>query len=71
MGATFMVWALILAGALQGRSGYGLGNLGVYAQSSSGSPHNFMVTCEKIAASISSASQVFYSGEFDVTVTAP
>ncbi|KAH9988281.1 FAD-binding domain-containing protein [Russula compacta] len=65
MGATLVSWALILAGAWQSQSGCGLGSLGVYAQSSSGLSPNYTLTCEKIAVSISSASQVFYPGSQD------
>jgi hypothetical protein len=56
---------LILAGVLQGLSGLVLGNLAAYAQSSL-SVDGYRATCEQIATSVSSASQVFYPGETEV-----
>jgi hypothetical protein len=64
LGEVFLWCALVLAAALQDRSRFGLGNFVVYAQSTS--PADIKVSCEKIAQSISSASQVFYSGELRV-----
>jgi hypothetical protein len=64
LGEVFLGCALVLAAALQDRSGFGLGNFVAYAQSTS--PADFKVSCEKIARSISSASEVFYPGELRV-----
>ena len=61
----FLKRVLLLACVLQGKSGFVSGDLGAgsaYAQSSS-SENGYNVTCEKIATSLSSASQVFYRGE--------
>jgi hypothetical protein len=52
--------AFVLVEALQDRFGVGLGNFVAYAQPSS--PMGYKATCEKIAQSISPASQVFYPG---------
>ena len=58
LGATFLCGALALVWALHSQSGFSLGDLIAHAQSSS--PRNYMATCEKIAGSISPASQVYY-----------
>ena len=65
LGKAFLWSALVLAAALQNRSRFGLGNFAAYAQSTS-TQADFKASCEKIARSISSASQVFYSGELRV-----
>jgi hypothetical protein len=57
-----MCGVLDLIGALYGQSGFNLGNLITHARASS--PDSYTATCQKIEASISSASQVFYPGEF-------
>ncbi len=59
LGAAFLWCTFSLADALQDQSGFGLRNIDAYAQPSP----NYKVTCEKIARSISSKSQVFYPGE--------
>jgi hypothetical protein len=66
LGTAFLCIALVLAEALQDHSRFSLGNFVAYAQSQSSSPTDYKVTCEKIAQSVSSASQVFYPGELRV-----
>ncbi|KAI9456081.1 FAD-binding domain-containing protein [Russula earlei] len=67
LGAAFLACILVLTRAtLQGPSGFDLGNRAVQPRSPS-SQDGYGATCEKIARSISSASQVFYpwSQDFD------
>jgi hypothetical protein len=62
LGAAFLCGVLALIGALYGQAVFNLGNLITHARASS--PDSYIATCQKIEASISSASQVFYPGEF-------
>ena len=70
LGAALLLCALGVAQALQGHPGLGFSqqNFAAYTPSSqaSSSLAHYKVTCEKIAQSISSASQVFYPGELRV-----
>jgi hypothetical protein len=65
---------LILAGVLQGQSGFVLGSLAPgYLHIYSPFPscvYGYRATCEKIAKTISSASEVFYPGEIWVILAA-
>ena len=61
LGAFLLWYSLIIAEALQGQTRFSSGKVGAYAQDSSRS--QITVTCEKIAQSVSSKSQVFYPGE--------
>ena len=61
LGAVSLWYFLIVAEALQGQTRFSSGKVGAYAQDSSRS--QITVTCEKIAQSVSSKSQVFYPGE--------
>jgi DNA-binding MurR/RpiR family transcriptional regulator len=67
LGAALLLRALGLAKALQDHSGVSQENFAAYALSLSlwNTTHS-KAACEKIAQSISSASQVFYSGELQV-----
>ena len=66
--AAFLLCGLVLVEALQDHSGFRQGYFAAKpAYSQSPSPAEWKVTCEKIERSISSASQVFYPGEFRVT----
>jgi hypothetical protein len=56
--------ALVLAEALQDQPGFSQENFAAYTLPPS--PAHYKATCEKIAESISSASQVFYPGELQV-----
>ena len=60
--AAFLLCGLVLVEALKDHSGFNQGYFAAYPQS----PGDCKITCEKIARSISSASQVFYPGEFRV-----
>jgi hypothetical protein len=66
LGATFLWYSLALIVALQEQSRFSHGNFDVYAQSPSPADGKSKTTCEKIAQSISSKSQVFYPGELEV-----
>ena len=62
--ASILGRALILAGAVQGQLIFGLGNLAAgYSFVQSPLADGYNATCERIAMSISPASQVFYPGE--------
>jgi hypothetical protein len=63
LGAALLCGALALVGALHSQSGLGLGLI-THAQPPS--TDKCKAACEKIAESITSASQVFYPGEFMV-----
>ena len=60
--AAFLCGALALVVALHSQSGFSLGNLLVVEHNAAraSDDDNYEVTCEKIAKSMSSASQVFY-----------
>ena len=58
--AAFLWYSLALIVILQGQ-----GNFDAYAQSPSPADGKLKLTCEKIARSISSKSQVFYPGELE------
>lgn len=62
LGVAFLCSALALTVALHSQSGFRLGDLVALVQSSSSSSStdNYKVTCQNIAKSISSSSQVFY-----------
>ena len=62
-GVAFLWYSLALIAALQEQSRFFQGNIGAYAQSPSPADGKLKITCEKIARSISSKSQVFYPGE--------
>ena len=62
----FLWHSLSLVAALQEQSRFGQGNFGAYTQSPSPVDGKLKITCEKIARSISSKSQVFYLGELEV-----
>ena len=64
LGATLLLCALGIAKALQDPPGFSQQNFAAYTPSSSLA--HYKVTCEEIAQSISSASQVFYPGELRV-----
>lgn len=64
LGALFLWGALALVGALQSQTELDQRNLFTHTQPSSAD--ECAATCENIAKSISSASQVFYPGEFSV-----
>jgi hypothetical protein len=63
-----LLWCVLgLAKALQDHSGFSQENFAAYTLSLSlANTTHFEATCEKIARSISSASQVFYPGEHQV-----
>jgi hypothetical protein len=63
LGVALLCCALVLAEALQDHSRFSLGSLVAYAQSPS--PTDYKGTCDAIARSISSRSQVFYPGRFE------
>jgi hypothetical protein len=63
LGVALLCCALVLAEALQD-SRFNLGNFVAYAQPPS--PTDYKNTCDAIARSISSSSQVFYPGELRV-----
>jgi hypothetical protein len=65
MGAAFLWYSLALIVALQEQSRFSEGNFGAYAQSPSPADSKLKITCEKIAQSISSKSQVFYPRKRD------
>ena len=61
----FLLCGLVLVEALQDHPGFSRGYFAAKpAYPRSPSPADLKVTCEKIAQSISSASEVFYPGEF-------
>ncbi len=63
LGAFLLWYSLIIAEALQGQTRFISGNVGACAKASSPADRKITVTCEKIAQSVSSKSQVFYPGE--------
>ena len=68
--ASLLLCALVLVEALQDHSGFSQGYFAIFAAQpaypQSPSPADCKATCEKIERSISSASQVFYRGQFRV-----
>jgi len=66
LGSTFLWHSLALIVALQEQSRFGLGSFDAYAQSPSPTDGKLKTTCEKIARSISSKSEVFYPGKLEV-----
>ena len=64
LGVALLCCALVLAEALQDHSRFSLGNFVAYAQTPS--PTDYKGTCDAIARSISSRSQVFYPGELRI-----
>ena len=66
LGAALLLCALGVAKALQDHPGLGFSQQNFAAYTPSSSLAHYKVTCEKIAQSISSASEVFYPGELRV-----
>lgn len=71
LGVGFLLYSLVLAGALQDQSGFCLRNFDLYAQSPLSEGCKVAFTCEVIARSITPKSQVFYpdSSEFDFDIS--
>jgi hypothetical protein len=66
LGAAFLWYSLVLIVAMQDQSRSSQGNFGAYAQSPSPADYTLKNTCEKIAQSVSSKSQVFYPGKLEI-----